>query len=82
MTYVFDYEETLSRRVRISADNLGEALRILYADLEAEKIVLSSEDFAGAKVSMPLDENPFIALKSEGEDVKDVSCMDIELDWW
>lgn len=82
MTYTFDYEETLSRRVRITASNLGEALRILYADIEAQNIVLSAEDFSGAKVSMPLDENPYIGLKDEGEDVKDVSCMDIELDWW
>ena len=81
MIYTFEYEETLSRRVRIQGDNLAEALTELYRRLEHEELVLSGDDFCGAKVTMPLEENPFLKLMEEGEEVKDL-CHDLEIDWW
>lgn len=84
MKYTFDYEETLARRVEIYADNLGEAILEMHRKLKDEEIVLNSEDFIGAKISMPVEYNPMIKVCDEGEAMNEeaTSCMDIEIDWW
>ena len=82
MLYTFDYEETLARRVEISARNLSEALQELYNKIDEEEIVLDSSDFAGAKISMPLKCNHYLKLTEEGETVDDVSYHNLEIDWW
>ena len=84
MRYVFDYEETLTRRIEIHADNLGEAILEMHRRINDEEIVLNSEDFAGGKLSMPVECNPMVRVMDEGESMSDeaVSCMDIEIDWW
>lgn len=84
MRYVFDYEETLVRRVEIYADDLGKAINEMHRRINEEEIVLNSEDFAGGKLSMPVAENYMINVTDEGERMSDeaVSCMDIEIDWW
>lgn len=82
MLYTFEYEETLSRKVKISANNLGEAIVEMERRIRDEEIVLSADDFYGAKLSMPVDENAFISVLDEGERIKDDDCMTIEIDWW
>ena len=84
MKYVFDYEETLVRRVEIYADDLGEAINEMHRRIGEEEIVLCAEDFLGAKLSMPVSENSMIRVTDEGENMSEeaISCMDIEIDWW
>ena len=47
MKFVFDYEETLTRRVVIDANCLSDALHEIERRIEDEEIVLGSEDFVG-----------------------------------
>ncbi len=84
MKYIFNYEEVLQRRVEIHADNLGEAIIEMHRRINDEEIVLCAEDFAGGKLSMPVDCNAMIRITDEGESMsaEAVSCMDIEIDWW
>lgn len=82
MKFTFDYEETLTRRVVIDADCLGDALREIERRIEDEEIVLSSEDFVGGQISMPLEENYFPQLRHCGDSVEDKYDLDILIDCW
>ena len=82
MKFMFDYEETLTRRVTIDATRLSEAIAQIEQMIENEEIVLGAEDFASGEIRMPLEENYFPQLQSYGEAVKDKSDMDIVIDFW
>lgn len=82
MKFVFDYKETLERRVTIEADTLGEAIATMNHRLEKEQIVLGADDFAGAELRMPLSENVLPRLQEYGENVKDNDSLDILIDFW
>jgi hypothetical protein len=82
MKFVFDYEETLTRRVVIDADCLSDALHEIERRIEDEEIVLGAEDFAGGEIRMPLEENFLPQLRLCGEDVKNKNDMDIVVDFW
>lgn len=84
MKFVFDYEETLSRRVSVNADNLGDAIAAIRNMIDNETIVLGSEDFLAGKISLPLEENSpyYVRVEKCGETVKDVSDLDIVIEEW
>ena len=82
MKFVFDYEETLIRRITIDANNLGEAIDEIERRIETEQIVLGAEDFAGGQITMPLEANSMPRLQNCGEDVKDREDFDILIDMW
>lgn len=83
MNYVFDYEETLSRRVTIHADNLADALQQLHKAIDDCTLVLAADDFAYATVKMPLSYNPYtVRLEKCGENVEDTEDLDIVIDEW
>lgn len=84
MKFVFDYEETLSRRVSVNADNLGDAIAAIHNMIDNETIVLRSEDFLAGKISLPLEENSpyYVRVEKCGETVKDVSDLDIVIEEW
>lgn len=82
MKFTFDYEETLTRRVTIDAENLSDAIKELERRIDQEEIVLNAEDFAGGKISMPLTENFLPTLENCGESVQDKEDLDIVIDYW
>lgn len=82
MKFVFDYEETLTRRVVIDADCLSDALHEIERRIEEEEIVLNAEDFAGGQISMPMKENYLPQLRNCGDDVKNSEDFDIIVDFW
>lgn len=84
MKFVFDYEETLSRRVSVDADNLGDAIAAIRNMIDNETIVLGSEDFLAGKISLPLEKNSpyYVRVEKCGETVKDVSDLDIVIEEW
>ena len=84
MQFVFDYEETLSRRVSIEADTLSDALVMMHDMLDSERLVLNGEDFCTGKISLPLERNSpyFVRLERCGETVTDVTDLDIVLEEW
>lgn len=84
MKFVFDYEETLIRRVSVNADNLGDAIATIRAMIDNEIIVLNSEDFCGGRITLPLSENSpyYVRVEKCGETVKDVSDLDIVIEEW
>lgn len=82
MKYTFDYEETLMRRVEVYADNLGDAIVKIHQQIDNQKLVLGGDDWVGSKLSIPVEVNPMVRVTDEGKEVEDVSCMDIEVDWW
>jgi len=82
MKFVFDYEETLTRRVVIDADCLSDALHEIERRIEDEEIILGAEDFAGGQISMPMEENFLPQLNHCGESVKDINDLDIVVDFW
>ena len=83
MNYVFDYEETLSRRITVHADNLADALQQLHKAIDDCTLVLTADDFMGAMVKMPLDYNPHtIRLEKYGESVEGTENLDIVIDEW
>ena len=84
MKFVFDYEETLSRRVSVDTDNLGDAIAAIRNMIDNEIIVLGSEDFCTGKISLPLEENSpyYVRVEKCGETVKDVSNLDIVIEEW
>ena len=69
MQFVFDYEETLIRRIIVDADCLSNAIKEVERRIEDEEIILTSEDFASGQISMPLEENYFPQLRHCGNDV-------------
>ena len=82
MKFTFDYEETLSRRVRIEADTLAEAIKEVESRIEKEQIVLCAEDFAMGKITMPLEENFLPQLEKYGDLVENKEGLDIVIDYW
>lgn len=84
MKFTFDYEETLSRRVSVDADNLGDAIAAIRNMIDNETIVLGSKDFLAGKISLPLEENSpyYVRVEKCGETVKDVSDLDIVIEEW
>lgn len=82
MKFTFDYEEVLTRRVVIEADSVAEAIKEVERRIEDEEIVLGAEDFAGGKISMPLDVNFLPTLEKCGEILKDKQDLDLVVDYW
>lgn len=82
MKFTFDYKETLTRRVVIEADTMADAIQEIERRINAEEIVLDSEDFVGGEITMPLDENSLPQLRSYGEDVEDKNDLDLVVDFW
>ena len=82
MKFVFDYEETLTRRVIIDADNLANAIKEIERRIDDEEIVLGAEDFAGGEIRMPLEENFLPQLQLCGESVNSTKNLDIVVDFW
>lgn len=82
MQFVFDYEETLIRRIIVDADCLSDAIKEVERRIEDEEIILTSEDFASGQISMPLEENYLPQLRNCGNDVEDKNDLDIVVDFW
>ena len=82
MKFVFDYEETLTRRVVIDADCLSDALHEIERRIEDEEIILGAEDFVGGQISMPVEENFLPQLRRYGDDVEDAKGLDLVVDFW
>lgn len=82
MKFTFDYKETLARRVVIEADTMADAIQEIERRIDAEEIVLDSEDFVGGEITMSLDENFLPQLRNYGEDVEDKNGLDIVVDFW
>lgn len=82
MKFTFDYEETLTRRVVIDAENLAEAINEIERRINDEEIVLDAEDFAGGEIRMPLDANFLPRLQYYGESMKDIQGLNILIDYW
>lgn len=84
MKFTFDYEETLTRRINVDADNLGDAIAAIRSMIDNETIVLGAEDFCTGKISLPLEANSpyYVRVERCGETVKDVSDLDIVIEEW
>lgn len=82
MKFVFDYEETLTRRVIIDADNLANAIKEIKRRIDDEEIILGAEDFAGGEIRMPLEQNFLPQLQLCGESVDSTENLDIVIDFW
>lgn len=82
MKFVFDYEETLTRRVIIDADNLADAIKEIERRIDDEEIVLGAEDFAGGEIRMPLNANFLPQLQHYGESVENKQDLDIIINFW
>ena len=82
MKFTFDYKEILERRVVIEADTMADAIQEIERRIDAEEIVLDSEDFVGGEITMPLNENFLPQLRSGGENVEDKNDLDIVVDFW
>ena len=82
MKFVFDYKETLMRRVTIESKNLGDAISELHSKIDNENIVLDSSDFAGAEITMPLTENFIPQLLEYGNEKISKEGLDILIDMW
>ncbi len=82
MKFTFDYKEILERRVTIEADTMADAIQEIERRITAEEIVLNSEDFVGAEITMPLSENLLPQLRDCGEDVENKNDLDIVVDLW
>jgi len=81
MKFTFDYEETLTRRVRINADSIEQAITELKRRIDDEEIVLNAEDFAGGKISIPLGDN-WLELDKDGTPIKELDYYDLIIDYW
>lgn len=82
MKFTFDYKETLERRVVIEADTMADAIQEIERRIDAEEIVLDSEDFVGGQITMPLEANFLPQLRDCGENVKNKHDLDIVVDFW
>ena len=80
--FYFDYEETLCRRIEISADSLVDAIKKLEDEIDNENIVLDSSDFVGGEIRMPVEENFLPQVQCYGESVENVKGLDIVIDLW
>jgi hypothetical protein len=82
MKFTFDYKEILARRVIIEADTMADAIQEIERRINAEEIVLDSEDFVSGEITMPLNENLLPRLRDCGENVEDKDDLDIVVDFW
>ena len=82
MKFVFNYEETLSRRVTVNAENLHDAINEIVKQIDDEKIVLGAEDFIAGQISMPLKDNFLPHLTMYGNKVENTEDMEIVIDYW
>lgn len=82
MIFTFDYEETLTRRVKIDADSFIDAIEILKKQIDDCEIVLDSNDFVGSEIRMPLKENFIPQLQVCGESVDNEDDFDLLIDFW
>lgn len=82
MKFTFDYKEILERRIIIEADTMADAIQEIERRINAEEIVLDSEDFVGGEITMPLDENSLPQLRNCGEDVGNKNDLDLVVDFW
>lgn len=82
MKFYFDYEETLCRRIEISADSLSDAIKKLENEIDNENIVLDSSDFVGGEIRMPIEKNFLPQIQHYGESVENVEGLDIVVDIW
>jgi len=81
MKFVFDYEETLTRRINVDANSLEQAIAELKRRIDEEEIVLDAEDFAGGKISIPLGAN-WLELDKDGTPIKELDYYDLIIDYW
>ena len=82
MKFYFDYEETLCRRIEISADSLADAIKKLEDKIDNEDIILNSSDFVSGEIRMPVEENFLPQIQRYGESVKNVEGLDIIVELW
>lgn len=82
MEFVFDYEETLARRVTIEAHSFMDAIDILKNQIDNQELVLDSSDFISAEIKMPLEENYLPQVQIYGEKLKDERGFEIMVDFW
>lgn len=82
MKFYFDYEETLCRRIEISADSLADAIKKLENEIDNENIVLDSSDFLSGEIRMPIEKNFLPQIQRYGESVENVEGLDIVVDIW
>lgn len=84
MTYTFNYEETLSRRIKIEAKDLPTALTELVRQIDAQEIVLDSSDFLTGQISAPLYENKYtLGIENCGDPIDpNKGDWDIILESW
>lgn len=82
MKFYFDYEETLCRRIEISANSLADAIKKLENEIDNENIVLDSSDFLSGEIRMPIEKNFLPQIQRYGESVENVEGLDIVVDIW
>lgn len=82
MKFTFNYEETLQRRVTVNADNLSEAIAEIHRRIDKEEIILGAEDFVGAEIRIPCEDNIFPQLQRYGNSVENVEGFEIVIDYW
>lgn len=82
MEFTFDYKEILERRIVIEADTMADAIQEIERRINAEEIVLYSEDFVGGEITMPLEENFLPQLRNCGEDMENKNNLHILVDFW
>lgn len=82
MKFVFDYTETLCRRIAIDADSLADAIKEIENRIDEKEIELETDDFLTGKLSMPLDENFYPQVCFYGEPMKLTEDMDIIIEEW
>ena len=80
--FYFDYEETLCRRIEISADSLADAIKKLEDKIDNKDIILDSSDFVGGEIRMPVEKNFLPQIQHYGESVKNVEGLDIIVELW
>jgi hypothetical protein len=83
MKYVFEYEETLMRKITVDADSLTTALTRLTEMIENAEIVLSADDFLTARILMPLDLNKYnIDIEKDAQSVPNKEDYAVVLEEW
>lgn len=84
MIYTFDYEETLSRRIKIEAKDLSTALTELVRRIDTQEIVLNADDFLTGQISAPLYENKYtLGIENCGDPIdSDKGDWSVVLETW
>ena len=79
MQYVFDYEETRLKTLKIEADSFLDACAQVKELLQKDDVV-SPKDFLCAKLVLPCKDNHFI-IEEEGEEIN-YQDLDITIEQW